>query len=481
MSRPPTEGRLRNVSRVSLYGSVLLVAVLAGLLVELAKGPLLKDQKVTWGDVDYASLDEVRLLREYVRIDTSEATGSTLAGARFLAGVLQEAGIPYTLERVGEKDANLWAVVEGRQKGAVVLHHHIDVEDVGELDRWRYPPFAAEIDLPWLYGRGTFDMKSIGTAQLLAVVDLVRSGVQPERSVILLATAGEETGSEVGTRWILREHPELAERFELVLTEGGVVEGRSREEIKYWGTEVAQKRFHTLVLCDPSRELLEQFHDDIQRFGALEERLLLVDEVRSFLSHYAPTRDRDDLRKLLGNPDVILRDREAFDRLPRYLKALFRNELHSFGVRPAADSGGWELPVKIHLLPGVELDEIRGELIPPWLFWRTESVVEVAPSALHGSPVDHPVLDVIAELLARHYPGAPVGPLVLPWTATDSRFFRAHGIPSYGFTPFPILTTDVLRVGRHGERIDLPGYVEGVDVYRELVQRLAGDISRRDQ
>ncbi|MFP3938918.1 MAG: M20/M25/M40 family metallo-hydrolase [Thermoanaerobaculia bacterium] len=465
--------RLRTVSRIALYGSVLLVVVIAGLLVELARGPLLEEQEVTWGDVDYASLEEVRLLREYVRIDTSEATGSTLDGARFLAGLLEEAGIPYTLERVGEKDANLWAVVEGERPGAVVLHHHIDVEDVGDPARWAYPPFAAEIDLPWLYGRGTFDMKSIGIAQLLAVVELVRSGIRPERSVILLATAGEETGSELGTRWVLREHPELVERFEVVLTEGGVVEGRSRDEIKYWGTEFAQKRYQTLVLCDPSRELLEQLHEDIQQFGALEERLLLVDEVRSFLAHYAPTRDRADLRQLLEDPGVILRDREAFDRFPRYLKALFRNEVHSFGVRPADDGDGWELPVKIHLLPGAELHEVRDELLPPWLFWDVESVLEIVPVALHGSPVEHPVLEIAAELISEHYPGAPVGPLVLPWTATDSRFFRAHGIPSYGFTPFPILTTDVLRVGTHAERIDLPGYVEGVAVYRDLLRRLA--------
>jgi acetylornithine deacetylase/succinyl-diaminopimelate desuccinylase-like protein len=62
--------------------------------------------------------------------------------------------------------------------------------------------------------------------------------------------------------------------------------------------------------------------------------------------------------------------------------------------------------------------------------------------------------------------------MFLPWTATDSRFFRAHGIPSYGFTPFQVLTSDALRVGGAGERIALPAYVEGVAIYRELLRRL---------
>jgi len=471
VSRPPVERRLRTVSRIALYGSLALVGAVAWMLLDLAGAPLLEEQGETWDRTDWAALEEVQLLREYVRIDTSEATGDVVAGARFLAERLREAGLEPHLELLGEDAANLWAVVEGEEPGAVVLHHHIDVSDVEDPESWHRPPFAAEIDLPWLYGRGTYDMKSVGVAQLLAVVDLVRSGVRPRKSVILLATSGEETGSELGTRWILREHPELVERFEVVLTEGGSVEGRTREDIKYWGTEFAQKRFATLVLCSPSRELLEQLEEDVFDFGALEERLYLVDEVRGFLPHYAPTRDRADFRAALADPERLLRDRPELLAQPPYVKAMFRNELQSLGVRPAS-GGGWELRVSVHLLPGVELEDVRDELIPPWLFWGVESTLRTEPAALHGSPIDHPVLEAIEEVLHEHYPRAPVGPVFLPWTATDSRFFRARGIPSYGFSPFLILTTDAIRVDKAGERISLPDFAAGVEIYRELLRRL---------
>lgn len=472
MTRPqPLERRLRTASRIALYGSLALVGAAAWMLLDLAGAPLLRDEGETWHETDWASLEEVQLLREYVRIDTSEATGDVVAGARFLAERLREEGLEPHLELLGEDAANLWAVVEGEEPGAVVLHHHIDVSDVEDPESWPYPPFAAEIDLPWLYGRGTYDMKSVGVAQLLAVIDLVRSGARPRRSVILLATSGEETGSDLGTRWILREHPELVERFEVVLTEGGGVEGRSREDVKYWGTEFAQKQYYTLVLCGPSRELLESFEEDIFAFGAQEGRLYLVDEVRRFLPYYAPSRDRADFRAILAEPERLLRDRGDFHALPQYLKAMFRNELHSLGVRPAL-GGGWELRVAIHLLPGVRLEEVRDELLPPWLFWGAVATLHTEPTALHGSPIDHPVLALIEEVLQAHYPGAPVGPVFLPWTATDSRFFRAHGIPSYGFSPFLILTTDAIRVDRVGERISLPDFVEGVEIYRELLLRL---------
>lgn len=472
MSAGRLDARLRTVSRIALYGSLALAAAMTGLLLQLATAPLLREVRVTWHGTDFESLPEVRLLQEYVRIDTSLATGSSVAGARFLARELERAGIPYELERLGERDANLWAVLDGEDPRAVVLHHHIDVEDVTDPEAWRHPPFAAEIELPWLYGRGTFDMKSIGIAQLLAVIDLARSGLPLKRSVILLATTGEETGSHLGARWVLREHSELVERFDVVLTEGGVLEGRSMEEIKYWGTEFAQKRNWILVACDPSRERLEALRRDVIAFASRDSELRLVEEVRRFLPHYAPTRDRPALRRALAEPDRILRDRAVFEDLPPYVRAMFRNELHPFDVEPA-EGGGWRIEVRLHLLPGIGLQEAKRELLPEWLFHGVRTALYEEPAADRGSPIDHPALAAIAATLRGRYPRAAVGPIFLPWTATDSRFFRAHGIPSYGFSPFTVLTTDALKVGGVTERIALPGYVEGVEIYRELVRRLA--------
>ncbi len=472
MSFSPLQRRLRTVSRIALYGSLALLATLAAFLVYLAAEPLVEEQRQDWLQVDYASLDSVRLLQDYVRIDTSQATGSSLAGARFLAGILNRAGIPYHLERIGQKSANLWAILEGKSREAVVLHHHIDTDPVPHPELWPHPPFAAKIDLPWLYGRGSFDMKSIGIAQLLAFIDLAKSGRTPERSVILLATTGEETGSALGTRWILREHPELVDRFGVVLTEGGVVEGRGEDDFKYWGTEFAQKRYLTLVACDPSKDRLVKLKADLGVYGAEEQHLKLVDEIKEFLPLYAPSRDREELREAYAHPERIARNRPLFETLPSYVQSMFRDELHPQQIR-RVEGGGWELPVTIHLLPGVHLDDVRDELIPKWLFYGVKTTIYPSEAAHHGSPLDHWAMAAIRELVRQTHPEVPSGPVFLSWTATDSRFFRAHGIPSYGFSPFLILTTDALRVGRRGERIALPAYVDGVALYDRLLHRLA--------
>lgn len=471
MTHDPLVLELRSVSRLALYGSLGLVLLLAGVLLLVASDPLKEPERADWKTHDFASLEEVRLLQEYVRIDTSLATGSTLAGARFLKQLFEDAGLPVHLERLGETQANLWVVLEGEDPGAVVLHHHMDVEDVTEPEKWPHPPFGGTIELPWMYGQGVFDMKSIGIAQALAVIELAESGAPLKRSVVYLATNGEETGSELGTQWILAEHPELAERFDLVLTEGGVVEGRSREDVKYWGTEFAQKRYWTLTACDPSRERLERLREEIRSRPRPDPDLRLTDEVREFLRHYGPTRDRVSLRRSLSDPESVLRDRTLFESLPRYVRAMFRNELHTGRVQPA-EGGGWELPVRIHLLPGVELEEVRAELLPDWLLFGVETRIDREDAADHGSPFDHWALDAIEATLHESHPDVPAGPLFLPWTATDARFFRAREIPSYGFSPFTVLTTDVLRVLGAGERIGLPEYVEGVEVYERLLRRL---------
>ena len=303
MSRSNLEGRLRLLSRIALYTSLTLTVALGALLVYMTRDPLRPEIVVTWGDIDYASLEEVQLLQDYVRIDTSRKTGNVLDGARFLAGLLESEGVPVHMERVGDRDVNLWGIVEGREPGAIVLHSHIDVNDIDQPKKWLFPPFDAHVRPPWLYGRGTYDMKSVAIAQFLALRDLVRSGVRPRKSIIFLATSSEETGSAFGTQWILQTHPDLVKRFDLVLSEGGVVEARGIENLKYYGIEFEQKRYWTLAACSDSRERLEHLQQDLKRYGSeLDSDLQLPEEIKRYLELYAPTRDAARLREAFSDP-----------------------------------------------------------------------------------------------------------------------------------------------------------------------------------
>lgn len=456
--------------RAAIATAALLLLLVAGAWFARRVAVLNLDR--SWAEVEWAELPEVRLLQEYVRIDTTPTTGSELAGARFLAERLEAAGLETHLERLGEGGANLWAILEGRRREALVLHSHIDVYPVDNPEEWKHPPFGGVIDPPHLWGRGVFDMKSVTVAQLQALVALLESGRRPERSVIFLATGSEEVGSELGTRWILARHPELVSRFWAVLTEGGIVEPVTREEIKYWGIEFAHKRIAEAWVCAGRREPL----DDL--FAYLEEHrgsadAILTPEVAAFAGHYAPSRQHRGYRRRLRDLAATVDHPARVAELPSYLDAMLRNEVVALPVREDPD-GGYRMKLVLRLLPGFELDDALPELLPAWATHGLSVTVLPAGGTAHGSPLDHPAYEGLVRAIEESYPDATVGPYFLPWNATDARFFRAASIPSYGFSPFLIFTTDTFRVDGTNERIGLPGFVDGVALYARAVERLAG-------
>lgn len=476
--RSPLARRRRASARAALYLSLALVlAAAVGLIAWLTPGEW-RDGATEWRRVDYAAAPEVQLLQEYIAIDTSK-TGDQLAGARWVADQLTAMGLEPVIERLGDQ-ANVWAVLEGRQRGAVVLHHHIDVEPARYVEHWEHPPFRGTISGPWLWGRGAFDMKSVAVAQLEAVRALIARGERPRRSVIVLATTGEEVGSDLGTRWLLQRHPELVERFEVVLTEGGAVEARSPGDIKYWGTEVAQVRVLPVTLCSGSRQALVDVAADLRRLG-LEGEPRLVPEIGSVLAAYAPTRDGGQGEQL-ADPRRLLADRASFLGLPVYVRSFFVDVAVPRPVE-AAPGGGYELTVSLLLLPGTDPAEAIDRLLPSWLVHGVAVRVFDEGAADHGTPADHWAFAALDRAVRERHRAATHGPLYLPRTATDARFFRAAGVPAFGFTPFNVLTPEVLELRRFGsinERIGLTGFVEGVELYRRALDRLANDTERQD-
>jgi len=467
----PPHQKLRR--RVLLHGSMAVLVLALVVTTTLLRRAAPKTVDDTWQEADLSTLPEVQLLQDYIRVDTSASTGSEIDGALFLADKLRAAGIEPHIERLGEKKANLWAILEGESPEALVLHSHIDVFDVEDPEEWVHPPYGGVIDRAWIYGRGVFDMKSVAIAQLEALIELKKSGKRPAKSVIFLATGSEEVGSELGARWVLAQHPELVGRFWVVLTEGGVVEAVTHEEVKYWGIEFGQKQYAEAWACSSSRERLEQLAADIDDHTDANFELRQTDEVLKFLSAYAASRDNKDFERILADTRRNLEHPMEFFRLPPYLQALFREDVATFWVEEAP-GGGYRLRLIVHLLPGSDFDEVRSRLLPDWITHGVALTQRPPLGTDSGSPIDHPAFEALAGVISDRFPDTAVGPYFLVWSATDARFFRQAGIPSYGFSPFLIFTTDTLRKDTLNERLGLTGFVGGVELYKEAVHRLAG-------
>ncbi len=470
MTPAPFAARMRRASRLALYGTVVLVLGATWLLVATLDRPLATEETERWVFVDYLHNPAVLMLQRYVQIDTSEATGNEVAGARFLAAQLAAAGIPAEIEVIGGRHANLYARLDGQDPHPLVLHNHIDVSNVDPRE-WINPPFAARIELPWIWGRGVFDMKSVAVAELLAMADLRKSGRPLRRSVLFLATGTEEAGdSRLGAQWVIRQHPELVRSFWALLTEGGTVEARSRVDVKYWGTEIGQKHFARVRVCGDRRRL-EELRQDLIARGYTTTDLHLDPAVAEVLAQYGRSRDARSMRELLAQPAALLGDPAAFRRLPPYVQSMLRDEAVPFAIQPAA-GGGDELFIMLHLLPGRRAADALGELLPPWMLQGLQVSVQEVPGSPLPSSTSHPVFRGILDTIKDQYPDFTAGPFFLPWTATDARFFRAAGVPSYGFSPFLIMSTDTYQVDQRNERLGLPGFLAGVDLYRKLLRRL---------
>jgi hypothetical protein len=460
----------RTAARIALYTSLVTTAILAVVFVGGLRSLDTGTVEMGWDPAEFDTMEDVVLLQDYLRIDTTPQTGSELAGARYLASLLEREGIPTEVLDMGERKANLIAVLEGSSDHALVLHNHIDVDPILEPEKWIYPPFSGHIHPPWIYGRGAFDMKSVAIAQLRAMVELKRSGVRPSRSVIFLATSGEETGSLEGTAWLLRERADLLGRSWGVLTEGGVVEARTPSDIKYWGTETGQKRFVRLLACSPSRERLETFLLDLQSIGQPLQNLRVTAPVAEFLRFYASTRDLPSHRRLLSDPESLVSDLRDFSQLAVYQTGLFRDEISPFPIE--ATGHGYVMPLTLALLPDTGVDDAMTRLLPDWMTLGMKIVRLADDGPLPSSPIDHPIFTSIQHVLEARYGPVPNGPFFQSRSTNDSRLFRSYQIPSYGFSPFLVLATDTIGIGSNNESIALPAYLTGVELYIDLVRRL---------
>jgi acetylornithine deacetylase/succinyl-diaminopimelate desuccinylase-like protein len=72
--------------------------------------------------------ETVKLMREYLRIDTSNPPGNELAAAEFFHRLFEQAGIPNTIYPYAPGRANIYAVLKGDgELRPLVLLNHMDV------------------------------------------------------------------------------------------------------------------------------------------------------------------------------------------------------------------------------------------------------------------------------------------------------------------------------------------------------------------
>jgi acetylornithine deacetylase/succinyl-diaminopimelate desuccinylase-like protein len=438
-----------------------------------------------FAQVDVSALQEqaVGWLQRYLRVDTTNPPGNEIAGARFLATILDAEGIPFEIVESAPGRGNLWARLKGGSEPALILLHHMDVVPA---DRrfWKTDPLSGDLNGGYLYGRGALDTKSSGILHLAAFIALHRSKVALKRDVIFMATADEEAGGDLGVGWLVKNRPELFRGVGAVINEGGG--GQLAGGQPQFGIEVTQKVpywFHLTARDEPGHGSRPRETSSVTKLvGALERlrqhefEVRIIPAVDAYFKGMAPTAPAK-WRPRYANMATALRTPGVIAELQRDnpgLHSLIRNTCSMTRL------GGSD---KINVIPAEAWAEIDCRLLPdqdPKLFVnelqgvlgkdiQVETLMGFTPAS--SSP-DTTLFGILRDVSQQHVPGASVTPSVVSGF-TDSHFIRDLKITAYGYTPTVVPLEDAGGVHGNNERISVDNIRRGVLMMRDIVWRFA--------
>ena len=424
-------------------------------------------------------MDPVALLREYLRIDTSNPPGDCRAAAELLCRVLVENGlVPITYGATPEKP-NILCHVGGNEEPALVLIHHMDVVPA-KAEEWSVPPFSAEIRDGFLYGRGTLDTKGLGVAHLCAAIDAAKSG-KLRRKLFIVANSDEEVGGGEGAEYFVKNLP-LSFGRAYGMNEGGVGVRNLFGPGKFFLLNMWEKGPLWLKLSAAGKAGHGSRPSVKDAPARLARAMAWVAEYRSPPKMTDPVREM--LRVLFGqgridlNPDTLTGGPEDAAVLEGFAKrfpetdALLRNTFAittlSAGFKPNVIPARAEGTIDCRILPGEDPERVAAQVqeMVREFDVTVETIFSEKPS---GSPRG-PLFDVMTDAIRTVHPDA----IVLPYLSTgftDSRFFRAAGVETYGLMPLLLERGDMGRIHGVDEKIPVDGIAEMTAVIAALIER----------
>jgi acetylornithine deacetylase/succinyl-diaminopimelate desuccinylase-like protein len=387
--------------------------------------------------------ETTELLQRLVRFDTVNPPGNERPAIEYLADYVRAAGFRTELLADDERRPNLVADLDGGADGPTLCFlGHVDTV-LADPDDWRRDPWSGDVEDGYLWGRGSIDMKSQVAAEAVAAVTLARGGWRPARGGLkLVFVSDEETGGDVGARWLTEQHPDKV-RCDMLLNEGAgqsfELDGRRR-----YGVCCAEKGiFRMLVTARGASG-----HASIPRTGdnALLKLAPALERIARAAPSYElasapaamlealgedPARPGDALARIGATDPALLTLVE-----PMFGVTLTPTMIHASDKINVIPARAW-LKVDCRVPPGLgaeaalrRIEEVLGDDGRELQIEFTEQVIG------NESPVTGPIVDAIDRWIRANDPGAETIPVILPGFS-DSRWFR-DAFPecaAYGFFP----------------------------------------------
>jgi acetylornithine deacetylase/succinyl-diaminopimelate desuccinylase-like protein len=443
------------------------------------------------GEVALASRSQlgsaaVELLRDLIRIDTSNPPGAERPAQEMLRDVLSRAGFECELAGTSPERPNLVARLRGEGDGPTLcLLGHADTVPA-DASEWARGPWSGDVVDGEVWGRGALDMKGQVAAEVAAAAALASGGWRPARGELLVVTtADEEAGATHGAKWLCEERPDLV-RSDLVVNEGGGV-AIERTGRRLYTVALGEKGVFRLTVRARGRA----GHGSLPRIGdnALLKLGPALERLASQPAYEATPEGIGFLSGMLGEPVA-----EDPDSLTAAVERLREDD-------PAAAAFIAEPLLGVTLTPTMarasEKENVipsRAELVvdcrvPPG--FAEEDVLERVESVLgegdwevefsnrivgNRSGADSDLWRAIEAWVGDADPGAGLVPMAMPGFSDSHWFRKAFGATAYGFCPHNAMSLAEYAPLIHSadERVAVSDLELSARFFAELPPRLLG-------
>ncbi|WP_420144376.1 M20/M25/M40 family metallo-hydrolase [Sphingobium sp.] len=424
------------------------------------------------------------ILMRSVAYKTVQGEGQVPRLAAYYASVLKSAGFAdadIVITPMGET-ATLTATIQGSDPKLkpMGLIGHMDVVAANRAD-WTRDPFVPVEENGYIFGRGSEDNKYDVAMMVATMAQLKKEGWKPRRSVILILSGDEETDM-VTTK-------ALADRFkglELLLNGdgGGGLLNEAGEPVLYQ-LQAGEKSYadYEFAFTDAGGHSsaptpgnpIYRMAKAIDRIAAYQfppmrneltkaSLALSADriggEVGQAMKRYAETGDAAAAELLTTRPEFVGQVRTT-------CVATMVQAGHALNALPQSA----KVSVNCRIFPGVSIEDVKTQLEK--VVGDPSATVKTLgdPLASDASPLRADVMKAVRDAVTARSPDITVMP-GMSAGATDSLYFRALGVPSYGVSSLFMKAEDGFAHGLN-ERVPVAGIRESLEQWDRVVRALA--------
>jgi acetylornithine deacetylase/succinyl-diaminopimelate desuccinylase-like protein len=382
-------------------------------------------------------MNPVELLRCVLAIPSTPEAARETEVAELFRTVAETAGVDNHVVEPSPGKGSFVASLEGSTNERVLLLAHLDVA-FSESSDWRVSPFSGVVRRGAIWGCGAVDAKGLAVVWLASLLAVHADDRPLKRGITLIVAADEESGGALGTEWVLRGEPGLAD-CAVAFGEGGGYRfrWRGREFVTIQTGECGRVRFRAPGTAS------------VAWVGRYAYWSRTTDEL---LRSLVPTASDNGTRLATIRSHAFPLDVEA---------SVFCR------ARPTGDGA--------HLLsypPSCDVETALDAFCDGNALRRDELTVESHEPSSESS-YETPFFDIVQTVVAERRPRATFLPVITPGYS-DNRFLRRRNALTYGFIPCLRLTT-ARRQHRPNERLPVSELTEAIRMATRLLERLCFD------